>query len=214
MRRKRFGLRTITGLLLAGLVAVGLPSGTAGAAAPAARGPNLALGKSVTAGGSHAGYPAANVTDGSQLSYWEGPTGAFPQWISVDLGGTVEAEEVVLELPTSWEARTQTLTVEGSTDGSTFTSLSGTAAHRFDPGSGNTVTVGFTARDVRHIRVRVSANTGWNAAQLSEIEVYGDDNGGDPGSRRSTAPTCRWASPSKRPPQFTRSWPLTPTTVS
>ncbi|MDT0401547.1 CARDB domain-containing protein [Streptomyces edwardsiae] len=181
MRRKRFGLRTITGLLLAGLVAVGLPSTTAGAAAPAARGPNLALGKSVTAGGSHAGYPAAHVTDGSQLSYWEGPTGAFPQWIRVDLGGTVEAEEVVLELPTAWEARAQTLTVEGSTDGSTFTSLSGSAAHRFDPESGNTVTIGFPARGIRHIRVQVSANTGWNAAQLSEIEVYGGDDGGDPG---------------------------------
>ncbi|MFI2376300.1 CARDB domain-containing protein [Streptomyces sp. NPDC018964] len=180
MRRKRFGLRTITGLLLAGLVAVGLPPGTAGAAPKAVRGPNLALGRSVTAGGSHAGYPAAHVTDGSQLSYWEGPAGDFPQWIRVDLGGTVEAEQVVLELPTAWEARTQTLSVEGSTDGSAFTTLSGPAAHRFDPDGGNTVTIGFPARDVRHIRVRVSANTGWNAAQLSEIEVYGGDDGGNP----------------------------------
>lgn len=180
MRRKRFGLRTITGLLLAGLVAVGLQPGTATAASKAVRGPNMALGKSVTAGGSHAGYPAANVTDGSQLSYWEGPAGAFPQWIRVDLGGTVEAGQVVLELPTAWEARTQTLSVEGSTDGSSFTALSGSAAHRFDPDGGNTVTVDFPARDVRHIRVQVSANTGWNAAQLSEIEVYGDDDGGDP----------------------------------
>ncbi|MFD7770635.1 CARDB domain-containing protein [Streptomyces sp. NPDC059787] len=181
MRRKRFGPWTITGLLLAGLVAFGLQPGTATAASKAVRGPNMALGKSVTAGGSHAGYPAANVTDGSQLSYWEGPAGAFPQWIRVDLGGTVEAEQVVLELPTGWEARTQTLSVEGSTDGSSFTALSGSAAHRFDPDGGNTVTVDFPARDVRHIRVRVSANTGWNAAQLSEIEVYGgDDDGGGP----------------------------------
>lgn len=177
MRRKRCGLRTITGLLLAGLVAVGLPSGTAGAAAPAAPGPNLALGRSATAGGSHAGHPATHVTDGSQLSYWEGPAGAFPQWIRVDLGAAVAADRVVLKLPTGWEARTQTLTVEGSTDGSAFTALSGSAAHRFDPADGNTVTVGFTTRRIRHIQVRVSANTGWNAAQLSEIKVYGDDGG-------------------------------------
>lgn len=174
MRRKRFGPRTITGLLLAGLIAVGLQPGTATAAATAVPGPNLALGKSVTASGSHAGHPAAHLTDGSQLSYWEGPAGAFPQWVGVDLGGTVEVDRVVVELPTAWEARTQTLAVEGSTDGSSFTSLSGSAAHRFDPERGNTVTVDFTARGVRHIRVRVSANTGWNAAQLSEIEVYGD----------------------------------------
>ncbi|MFG3006532.1 CARDB domain-containing protein [Streptomyces calvus] len=180
MRRKRFGPRTITGLLLAALIAVGLQPGTARAAAAAAPGPNLALGRSVTAGGSHAGHPATNVTDGSQLSYWEGPAGAFPQWIRVDLGTTVEADRVVLKLPTGWEARTQTLAVEGSTDGSAFTGLSGSATRRFDPAGGNTVTVDFTARQVRHIQVRVTANSGWNAAQLSEIEVYGNDDGGTP----------------------------------
>lgn len=180
MRRKRFGLRTITGLLLAGLVAAGLQSGTATAAADAVRGPDLALGKSVTADGAHAGHPAGNITDGRQLSYWEGPAGAFPQSVRVDLGGTVEADQVVLELPSGWEARTQTLAVEGSTDGNSSTSLSGSAAHRFDPADGNTVTLDFTAREVRHIRVRLTANTGWNAAQLSEIEVYGSDDDGDP----------------------------------
>ncbi|MGW4027258.1 hypothetical protein [Streptomyces sp. NPDC005009] len=57
MRRKRFGLRTITGLLLAGLVAVGLQPGTATAASKAVRGPDMALGKSVTAGGSQPATP-------------------------------------------------------------------------------------------------------------------------------------------------------------
>ncbi|MFD6309076.1 CARDB domain-containing protein, partial [Streptomyces sp. NPDC060223] len=144
------------------------------------RGPNLALGKSATTSGSLGGYPATNVTDGSQQSYWEGPAGSFPQWIRVDLGGTVEANQVVLKLPTTWEARTETLSVEGSADGSTFTSLSGSAARRFDPAAANTVTLDFTARSVRHVRVQVSANTGWNAAQLSEVEVYGTDSGGEP----------------------------------
>ncbi|MEU2600733.1 CARDB domain-containing protein [Streptomyces hirsutus] len=181
MRRKRFGPRTITGLLLAGLVAAGLHPAPAVAAEPAVRGPNLALGKSVTAGGSHPGHPATNVTDGSQQTYWEGPAGSFPQPVRVDLGGTVEADRVVLKLPTGWEARTQTLTVEGSTDGTSFTTLSASAARGFDPDDGNTVTVDFASRDLRHIRVRVTANTGWNAAQLSEIEVYDSDAGTDPG---------------------------------
>ncbi|MFD4525657.1 CARDB domain-containing protein [Streptomyces sp. NPDC058470] len=180
MRRKRFGLRTTIGLLLAGLVTVGLQPSTATAAPAAVRGPNLALGKSATTSGSLSGYPATNVTDGSQQSYWEGPAGSFPQWIRVDLGGTVEANQVVLKLPTTWEARTETLSVEGSTDGSTFTSLAGSAARRFDPAGANTVTLDFTARSVRHVRVQVSANTGWNAAQLSEVEVYGTDGGGEP----------------------------------
>ncbi|MGY0065478.1 CARDB domain-containing protein [Streptomyces sp. QTS137] len=181
MRRKRFGPRTITGLLLAGLVAAGLHPAPAAAAAPAVRGPNLALGRSVTAGGSHPGHPVTNVTDGSQQTYWEGPAGSFPQPVRVDLGGTVEADQVVLELPTGWEARTQTLTVEGGTDGTSFTTLSAFAARGFDPADGNTVTVDFAARELRHIRVRMTANTGWNAAQLSEIEVYDSDAGADPG---------------------------------
>ncbi|MEW1684540.1 CARDB domain-containing protein [Streptomyces sp. NPDC093594] len=181
MRRTRFGLRTITGLLLAGLIAVGLSPGTAGAAAQAVRGPDLALGRSATATGSHPEHPAPHVTDGSQLTYWEGPSGLFPQSVRIDLGATVSVDEVVLKLPAAWEARTQTLAVEGSTDGSSFTTLSASAAHRFDPGHGNSVTLAFPAHDVRHLRVRVTANTGWNAAQLSEIEAYGEDAGGGPG---------------------------------
>ncbi|MFC9112066.1 MULTISPECIES: CARDB domain-containing protein [Streptomyces] len=181
MRRTRFGLCTITGLLLAGLIAVGLSPGTAGAAAQAVRGPDLALGRSATATGSHPEHPAPHVTDGSQLTYWEGPSGLFPQSVRIDLGATVSVDEVVLKLPAAWEARTQTLAVEGSTDGSSFTTLSASAAHRFDPGQGNSVTLAFPAHDVRHLRVRVTANTGWNAAQLSEIEAYGEDAGGGPG---------------------------------
>ncbi|SCD78639.1 F5/8 type C domain-containing protein [Streptomyces sp. di188] len=106
--------------------------------------------------------------------------GAFPQSVRLDLGGTVRVDEVVLKLPAAWEARTQTLAVEGSTDGSSFTTLSASAAHRFDPDRANSVTLAFPARDVRHLRVRVTANAGWNAAQLSALEVYGEDGGGGP----------------------------------
>ncbi|MFE4667468.1 CARDB domain-containing protein [Streptomyces sp. NPDC056716] len=180
MRRTRHGLRTITGLILAALVAFGLQPGTAGAAT-AAVGPNLALGRTATASGSVGGYPAANVTDGSQQSYWEGPTGSFPSWVRVDLGSAVEVNQVVLKLPASWGARTQTLAVEGSTDGTTFTPLSASAARSFAPASANTVTVDFTARSVRYVRVQVTANTGWNAGQLSELEIRGTDPGtGEP----------------------------------
>lgn len=212
MRRTRFGLRTITGLLLAGLVAAGLSPGTAGAAAQAVRGPDLALGRSVTATGSHPEYPATHLTDGSQLTYWEGPLGSFPQSVRVDLGGAVRVDEVVLKLPAAWEARTQTLAVEGSTDGSSFTALSASAAHRFDPDRANTVTLTFPARDVRHLRVRVTANTGWNAAQLSAIEVYGADGEGNRSNHRPTGPIWRAANRSRRPPRFTPSWRPTPTT--
>ncbi|BBJ45316.1 hypothetical protein SSPO_080340 [Streptomyces antimycoticus] len=81
--------------MTAGLLTVGLLP----VAAHAADGANLALGRPVTASGAHGSYPASNITDGSQSSYWEGPAGSFPQWVQVDLGNKADIDEVVLKLP-------------------------------------------------------------------------------------------------------------------
>ncbi|WP_210587829.1 CARDB domain-containing protein [Streptomyces sp. GESEQ-35] len=165
--------RLVVGSLTAGLITAGLLPVSASAAEAA--GPNLALGKTATASGSHSGYPAGNVTDGSQQTYWESPSNAFPQWIQVDLGAGVAVDQVVLKLPTSWEPRTQTLSVQGSTNGSSFSTLSGATGRQFDPARSSSVTVGFDSTDVRYVRVQVTANTGWPAAQLSELEIYGEE---------------------------------------
>ncbi|GAA3019333.1 CARDB domain-containing protein [Streptomyces fulvorobeus] len=175
MRGTHQGRRLIAGAVTAGLIAVGLLPVTAHAAAEEV---NLALGKTARAGGAHGTYLAGNVTDGSQQSYWEGPAGSFPQWVQVDLGGNVRADRVALKLPTGWETRNQTLQVQGSTDGSGFSTLAASGARTFDPARANAVNIGFTAATVRFVRVQVSANSGWNAAQLSELEVYGEDDGG------------------------------------
>ncbi|WP_285564051.1 CARDB domain-containing protein [Streptomyces sp. RTGN2] len=177
MRWKQLGRRFAVGAVTAALMTVGL---LPVAASAAEQGPDLALGKQVTAGGSHGAYPASNVTDGSQQTYWEG-AGAFPQWVRIDLGGRFDVDQVVLKLPATWEARTQTLAIQGSTDGSTFSALSASAARAFSPSAGNTVTIGFTAKETRYIRVQVTANTGWSAAQLSQVEVHGEAAGTDPG---------------------------------
>ncbi|MFF2302653.1 CARDB domain-containing protein [Streptomyces sp. NPDC058128] len=174
MRGKTLSWRLTVGVLIAGLIAVGLLPVTAYAAAAT----NLALGRTATASGAHGAYPAGNVTDGGQQSYWEGPAGAFPQWVQVDLGAGTRVDNVVLKLPTTWEARSQTVTVLGSTDGSTFTTLAAPQSRAFDPSASNTVTVGITSTTARYVRVQVTANTGWNAAQLSEVEVYGESGGG------------------------------------
>ncbi|MGW6293898.1 CARDB domain-containing protein [Streptomyces sp. NPDC055058] len=177
MRGVRTSRRLGVGLLTAGLITLGLSPLPSHAAAGAAAGANLALGRPATAGGAHGGYPAAHVTDGIQQSCWEGPAGSFPQWVQVDLGTTVPLDRVALKLPTGWEARTQSLAVLGSTDGDTFTTLAAGKARSFDPSAANTVDIGLPGADARYVRVRVTSNSGWNAAQLSELEVYGDDEG-------------------------------------
>ncbi|MFJ2346700.1 CARDB domain-containing protein [Streptomyces antimycoticus] len=176
MRRRHHGRRLAAGLVTAGLLTVGLLP----VAAHAAEGANLALGRPVTASGAHGSYPASNVTDGSQSSYWEGPAGSFPQWVQVDLGNTADIDEVVLKLPASWESRTEGVRVQASADGQNFTTVVADAAKDFSPSSGNTVALDVTA-EARYVRVRVTGNTGWNAAQLSEVEVRGEVGGEDPG---------------------------------
>lgn len=175
MRGKHHVRRFIAGAVTTGLMCVGL---VPAAAARAAEGPNLALGRTATAGGAHGAHPAGNVTDGSQQSYWEGPAGSFPQWVQVDLGDDTRVDRVTLKLPTTWEGRVQNLSLLGSGDGGGFSTLAGATARTFDPSRANTVTIDVTATTVRYLRVQVSANSGWNAAQLSELEVYGDGGEG------------------------------------
>ncbi|MFF0560766.1 CARDB domain-containing protein [Streptomyces sp. NPDC004266] len=166
------------GLLMAALIALGLMPVPAQAAAAADT--DLARGRPASASGALGAYPATNLTDGSQASYWEGPAGTFPQWAQVDLGAAVRVDRVVLKLPTGWEARDQNLAVLGSTDGSAFTTLAGAQARRFDPAAANAVTLTPNGSQVRYVRVQITANTGWNAAQLSAVEVYGEPGTGEP----------------------------------
>jgi uncharacterized repeat protein (TIGR01451 family) len=186
MKRKNLRRRLIGGLLAAALV--GVPAITPGPAF-AAGGPNLSLGRPVSASGSNAGFPAGNVNDGNAASYWESPNNVFPQWVQIDLGSGVAIDQVKLKLPpdTAWGTRTQTLSVQGSTDGTSFSTLSGSAGRVFNPATANAVTIDFTAATVRFVRVTITGNTGWPAGQISEFEIYGTtgtDPGdpGDPGS--------------------------------
>ncbi|MGX6601441.1 galactose-binding domain-containing protein [Micromonosporaceae bacterium Da 78-11] len=132
---------------------------------------NLAAGRPTSARSANGPYQAGNTVDGDAGSYWES-SGGLPQWVQVDLGTAYPVNRLVLRLPTGWERRTQTLTVQGSGDGSTFTTLAGSAGYTFDPASGNTVTVTLPGTSARFVRISVAANTGWAAAQLSQIEVY------------------------------------------
>ncbi|MFD4727813.1 discoidin domain-containing protein [Streptomyces seoulensis] len=138
-------------------------------------GRNLAKGRPATATGSQDVYTPGKAADGDANTYWESANNAFPQSWTSDLGSAYPVRRVVLKLPPSsaWGARTRTIAVQGSTDGSNFTTLSAAKGYRFDPASGNTVTVSLpTGTSLRHLRLTITANTGWPAAQFSEVEAY------------------------------------------
>ncbi|GGS05378.1 MULTISPECIES: discoidin domain-containing protein [Streptomyces] len=136
---------------------------------------NLAKGRPATATGSQDVYTPGKAVDGDANSYWESVNNAFPQSWTVDLGASYGVRRLVLKLPPSaaWGARTQTLAVLGSTDGTTWTTVAGAQGYRFDPATGNTATVSLPAgTNLRQLRLTVTANTGWPAGQFSEVEVY------------------------------------------
>jgi hypothetical protein len=145
-------------------------SGTGTAAANT----DLALNQPATSSGYTQTYAPGNAVDGDTSSYWESTNNAFPQWFQVDLGAAHSVGRIVLDLPpsSSWGTRTQTITVQGSTDGSNYTTLSGSANYTFNPSTGNTVTVTFTAASVRYLKLTFTANSAWPAGQLSELQAY------------------------------------------
>ncbi|MFF4781257.1 discoidin domain-containing protein [Streptomyces griseorubiginosus] len=136
---------------------------------------NLAKGRPATATGSQDVYTPGKAVDGDPNSYWESANNAFPQSWTVDLGASQTVRRLVLKLPPSsaWGARTQTVTVLGSTDGGSHATVVGAQGYRFDPATGNTATVSLPAgTSLRYLRLSVSANTGWPAGQFSEVEAY------------------------------------------
>jgi chitodextrinase len=140
---------------------------------------NLALNRPTTESSHTQTYASGNAVDGNTGTYWESTNSSFPQWIQVDLGAATALGRLVLKLPPGWGARTQTLSILGSTDGSSFSTVVGSAGYTFDPGSSNVVTITLPAATARYVRLNVTANTGWPAGQLSEFEVYGTSGGGD-----------------------------------
>jgi hypothetical protein len=152
---------------------------------------NIALGRPATASSQvNATQAAATATDGDANTYWESANGAFPQWLQVDLGATYNVGKVTLKLPPSsaWGTRNQTLSIQTSTDGSTFATPVGSATYTFNPATGNTVNISVPGTAARYVRATITANTGWPAGQVAEFEVYPGGGGGTPSASLSTSP--------------------------
>ncbi|MEU0532779.1 discoidin domain-containing protein [Amycolatopsis tolypomycina] len=149
------------------------PAPNSGPTQPPLPGTNLARGKAISASGSQGGFPPSNAVDGDANTYWESANNAFPQTLTVDLGTASSINKVTLKLPPSsaWGARTQTVTISGSTDGSSYTTLVGARGYAFDPATGNTASASFATTSQRFVRLTFTGNTGWPAGQAAEFEV-------------------------------------------
>jgi hypothetical protein len=135
---------------------------------------NLALNRPTAESSHTSGFGSGNAVNGDPNSYWESANNAFPQWLQVDLGATTSTGRLVVKLPpaSAWATRTQTFSVQRSADGSTLSTVVGSAGYTFNPATGNAVTVTFPALSTRYVRLTFTANTGWPAGQVAELEVY------------------------------------------
>jgi hypothetical protein len=138
--------------------------------------PDLALNAPVTASSYTQNYVPANAVDGNTSTYWEGTNGAWPTTLAVNLGSTTALGSIVVDLPPSstWSTRTQTFSVLGSTNGSSYTTLVSSATYTFNPSTGNTVTISLpSGTSDQYLELSFTANSVQNGAQVSELDVYG-----------------------------------------
>jgi len=137
---------------------------------------DLSTGATATASSTESGFPASNVNDGNTSTYWESLDGSgYPQTITLNFGQLLPLGSVTLDLPpsTAWTTRTETFSVQGSVNGSTYTTLIASAGYTFNPTTGNTVSFNLPSGTTeQYLQLVFTANTGWTAAQLSEFQVF------------------------------------------
>jgi hypothetical protein len=154
---------------------------------------NIALNQPITASSNASGYPATNANDGNTSTYWESLDGAaYPQTLSVNLGSSYSLGSIVLDLPPSsaWSTRTETLSVLGSSNGSSYSTIVPSAGYTFNPSTGNTVTINLpSGSNAQYVQLNFTGNTGWSAAQVSEFEVFPGSGGGTSGPALSVTPS-------------------------
>jgi hypothetical protein len=134
---------------------------------------NLALTATASADNTLAGFPASNANDGNQATYWQAAdsTGV----LTLQLAESAPVDRVVLELPAGWGDRDQTIEVDGSTDGQTWTQLVAPTAYLFSANNAagnNVVDIPVPSTTLTYIRLDISDNTVQGAPQIAEFEVF------------------------------------------
>jgi hypothetical protein len=138
--------------------------------APYAAAPvDLALTGTITANNTLSGFPASNANDGSLNTYWQGATSTATLTLHLAKAGPVT--RVILELPQGWGTRNQTVEVDGSTNGSTWTTLAPSAVYQFTAGS-NAIAIPFPTATETYLRVDVSANNVQGTPQIAEFVAF------------------------------------------
>ena len=134
-------------------------------------GENLAKDSKLTESGHADVYIGKKAIDGRDTTYWEG--NGFPASLTLAFAGEVKISQIAFMLPPlrAWSARTQTVQLETSDDGKTFTALP-VETLSFDPMTGNACLLSLEPIQTSFLRVTFLSNTGANGGQVSELMLF------------------------------------------
>lgn len=136
-------------------------------------GTNLARGCPFTVSSDN--YQGQSPVDGDPTTYWRSAeVNNGPETLTVDLERELLVNRVDVRLWPRWGDRCQTLEIQGSRDGITFTTLVPATDYAFAE-KVNTASIPFAETALRYIRVVGTANTGDTGIQIGELEVYGPE---------------------------------------
>jgi F5/8 type C domain len=138
--------------------------------APYATAPkNLAQGGTLAPSSAVQGFPAANTNDNNLSTYWQ--AAAPTATLILHLSQAAPVNRVILELPENWGTRNQTLQVDGSANGTSWTTLAPYAAYTFTAGS-NAVAIPVPAGTQDYLRLDIIGNTSQGVPQIAEFQAY------------------------------------------
>lgn len=139
-------------------------------------GTNIAADARMTANGFNDVYTPMKVNDGrtSGPSYWEGENGAYPNILTATFkeAHTIHAIKVCLCPQSIWNTRVQTFSVQISGDGENYTELVPSRDYEFNPDTANEIVIDFDEVSCKAVQLVFTKNTGANAAQVAEFEIY------------------------------------------
>lgn len=142
-------------------------------------GTNIAGLAKIEANGYNDVYTPRKVKDGKTagVSYWEGESDAYPNILTATFPEEhhLHAIKVCLCPQSVWGARTQTFSVETSSDGENFEEFIASGDYEFNPDTANEVVLEFDETSCRAVRLVFTANTGASGAQVAELELYSHD---------------------------------------
>jgi hypothetical protein len=135
---------------------------------------NFALGSSATASSfTRAEYGAASAIDGNLSTWWCASDGSMPQWLMLDMKAERKFGEIDLICHPGNETKTEyaSFTVEGSSDGKTWTKLYTADREKPSPYQGKDLFRITEEGSYRYLKVTFTEiKTNW--AALYEIAVY------------------------------------------